>query len=127
MTPRKKFIMALQGKQPLDHVPTCEIEFHLTMELLGKIHPGRRNLSNWDQMSGTERKLQVADAGDLRVLQSIEDGEAPRVAQDDSQATFAPRLEPGDEALDFTKSAETVHNRIRALSPEPGGWCYWRV
>lgn len=67
MTHRGKFITALEGKKPAGHVPTCEIEFHLTMELLGKMHPGRRNLTNWDQMSDAERELQVADAGDVYI------------------------------------------------------------
>ncbi len=64
LTPRQKFITALEGKQAPGHVPTFELVFFLTMELLGKVHPSHRSLSQWDQMSGKEKRRQVADAGD---------------------------------------------------------------
>ena len=42
MTPREKFIMALEGKQPPGRVPHTEVVFYLTMEALGRIHPNHR-------------------------------------------------------------------------------------
>ena len=62
---RERFIMALEGKQPHGQVPTFELVFYLTMELLGKVHPSHRYLSQWDQMSIKEKRAQVADAGDV--------------------------------------------------------------
>jgi len=59
--------VALEGRQPPGHVPTFELVFFLTMELLGKVHPGHRNLSQWDQMSASEKRLQIADAGDVYI------------------------------------------------------------
>ncbi len=67
LTPRDKFIMALEGKQPPGLVPTFELVFYLTMELLGKVHPSHRYFSQWDQMSDRERRLQIADAGDTYI------------------------------------------------------------
>ena len=67
LTPRDKFIMALEGKQPPGLVPTFELVFYLTMELLRKVHPTHRVLSQWDQMSAAEKRLQVADAGDVYI------------------------------------------------------------
>ena len=67
LTPRTKFIMALEGRQPPGHVPTFELVFYLTMELLGKVHPSHRVFTQWDQMSSEERRLQVEDAGTVYV------------------------------------------------------------
>ena len=67
LTPRDRFIMALEGKQPPGLVPTFELVFFLTMELLGKVHPRHRLLDQWDQMSAAEKQRQIADAGDVYI------------------------------------------------------------
>ncbi len=59
--------MALDGKQPPGLVPTFELVFYLTMELLGKVHPTHRSFGQWDQMSAAEKRRQVADAGDVYI------------------------------------------------------------
>lgn len=60
----------------------------------------------------------------LRSVQLVEQGSAPRIPQDDSQATFAPLLRTEDSFIDWSQSALRIHNRIRALSPEPGVFAY---
>jgi uroporphyrinogen decarboxylase len=67
LTPRERFIMALEGEQPPGLVPTFELVFFLTMELLGKVHPEHRSLHQWGQMSNEERRLQIADAGNVYI------------------------------------------------------------
>jgi uroporphyrinogen decarboxylase len=67
MTPREKFIMALQGKQPPGRVPHFELVFFLTMEALGRVHPRQRNYKQWQQMSQRERDLHRRDIADLYV------------------------------------------------------------
>ncbi len=42
------------------------------------------------------------------------------VAQDDSLATYTPKLTRADAALDFTLDAATLDRRVRALNPWPG-------
>jgi methionyl-tRNA formyltransferase len=44
---------------------------------------------------------------------------APR-SQADEEATPAPKIFPKDCIIDFSKSAQEVHNKIRGLSPHPG-------
>ena len=61
MTPREKFVMALEGKQPPGRVPHFELVFYLTMEALGKVHPSHRSFGQWGQMSERERRLQRRD------------------------------------------------------------------
>jgi len=60
-TPREKFIMALEGRQPPGRVPHFELRFYLTMEAFGKVHPEHRNYRQWDQMSQHERRLHRED------------------------------------------------------------------
>ena len=67
MTPREKFLMALQGRQPPGRVPHFELVFFLTMEAFGRIHPSQRHYGQWDQMSGAERELHRRDMADLYV------------------------------------------------------------
>ena len=43
MTEKERFIKALK-REPLEgHVPTFELVFYLTMEVLGKVHPLHRD------------------------------------------------------------------------------------
>jgi len=67
MTPREKFIMALEGKQPPGRVPHFELVFFLTMEAFGRVHPTHRQFGQWGQMSEEERRLQRRDIADLYV------------------------------------------------------------
>ena len=67
MTPREKFIMALEGKQPPGRVPHFELVFFLTMEALGRVCPMQRQFVQWDQMSDVERELHRRDIADVLV------------------------------------------------------------
>jgi methionyl-tRNA formyltransferase len=49
-------------------------------------------------------------------------GVVPRLAQDESKATRAPRLGPEDECLVWQHPAVELERRIRALSPKPGAY-----
>ena len=62
MTERQRFITALEGGQSPGLVPTFELVFYLTMELVGKVHPTHRIYGQWDQMSPREKHLQILDA-----------------------------------------------------------------
>ena len=67
MTPRGKFIIALEGGQPPGRVPHFELVFYLTMEAFGRVHPSQRHYAQWQQMSQTERELHRRDIADLYV------------------------------------------------------------
>lgn len=58
-------------------------------------------------------------------LDLIEQGQAPRIAQDASQATYARKLKKEDGVLDWSESAKALFNRIRGLSPWPGAFTYF--
>jgi len=67
MTERERFITALEGRWSPGLVPTFELVFYLTMELIGRVHPSHRAYSQWDQMSPREQRRQTADAAETYV------------------------------------------------------------
>jgi methionyl-tRNA formyltransferase len=57
----------------------------------------------------------------VEVLAGLEDGSAVAEPQDESEATYAPRLSRSDGEIDWTSmSAAEVDRRVRALQPWPG-------
>jgi methionyl-tRNA formyltransferase len=59
----------------------------------------------------------------LRQIDALTTGTAPRRAQDESQATYFGGRNPGDGLIDWTQSAETIYNLIRAVTqPYPGAF-----
>jgi methionyl-tRNA formyltransferase len=57
-------------------------------------------------------------------LTRIKEGTLCPVKQDEALATYAAKIEKADCLIDFTEDAQTVHNRIRALSPMPLTFTY---
>ena len=60
----------------------------------------------------------------LATLKELRAGTLTRIKQDDSLATYAAKIEKADCLIDFTKSANEVHNQIRGLSPIPLSFTY---
>ncbi len=67
MTPRERFIAALERQPLAGRVPHFELAFFLTMEAFGKIHPGHRHYPQWDQMEKKERQLHREDIADIYI------------------------------------------------------------
>ncbi len=67
MTPRERFIAALERRPFVGRVPHFELQFFLTMEAFGRIHPSHRRYRQWDQMSEKERDMHRKDVADLLV------------------------------------------------------------
>lgn len=67
MTPRQRFIAALERRPLTGRVPHFELVFFLTMEAFGKVHPSHRRYDQWDQMSDTERQLHRKDMADIYI------------------------------------------------------------
>lgn len=67
MTPRERFIAALERRPLQGRVPHFELVFFLTMETLGKMHPCHRDYGQWDQMEAQERQLHLRDLAGLYV------------------------------------------------------------
>ncbi len=57
-----------------------------------------------------------------RALAALERGSLDFTPQPEAGVTYAAKIDKAEARIDFTQSAETVHNRIRGLSPFPGAW-----
>ena len=67
LTPRERFIAALE-RWPLEgRPPHFELVFYLTMEAFGKVHPLNRGYGQWDQMEEKERQLHREDIAQLYI------------------------------------------------------------
>lgn len=58
----------------------------------------------------------------FKVIKDFERGNVERTSQDDSQVTFAGKIELENCEIDFNRSASELHNLIRAVTPHPGAW-----
>jgi len=58
----------------------------------------------------------------LETVRLVEEGNAPRIPQDASMATPAPKVLKGDCHIRWNQPARSVRNLIRALSPAPGAY-----
>lgn len=68
LTPRERFIAALERRPITGRVPHFELVFFLTMEAFGKVHPSHRNYAQWDQMSESERRLHRREMADIYIM-----------------------------------------------------------
>ncbi len=57
----------------------------------------------------------------LDVIDDLESGRAASVAQS-GESTLAPKLTLDDARIDWSAPAETVYNRVRGVTPEPGAF-----
>ncbi|MGV3720486.1 MAG: methionyl-tRNA formyltransferase [Actinomycetota bacterium] len=58
----------------------------------------------------------------VETLAALETGAVMRVAQDSSKATYAPMLSRIDGAIDWSRSAVEIRNRIHGCNPSPGAF-----
>jgi len=56
----------------------------------------------------------------LESVRLIREGRAPRLPQDESQATYDPLCRDEHAAIDWTLPVQQVHDRIRGCDPSPG-------
>ena len=68
------------------------------------------------------RLSEVSAEALIETLELIEFGDITEEPQDDSRATFAPRIHRDDARIDFQKSARDVANLIRGMDAVPGAW-----
>jgi methionyl-tRNA formyltransferase len=59
-----------------------------------------------------------------KTVRDIEAGNAPRVPQNGSEATVAPKLKPEWREIRWDESSRRIHNIVRAFAPSPGAETY---
>ncbi len=62
----------------------------------------------------------------VKTLIDIEQGTAPRIPQNNEEATFAPLIKNEDARIDWTKKAVDIHNQVRGLNPVPGAFTLYQ-
>jgi methionyl-tRNA formyltransferase len=69
-----------------------------------------------------DRLAQIAPEALLESLRLVAAGNAPRIAQDNARATYAPKLKREHGLIDWSESAEAIERKIRAYNPWPGAF-----
>jgi methionyl-tRNA formyltransferase len=69
-----------------------------------------------------DRLAQIAPEALLESLRLLAAGNAPRIAQDNARATYAPKLKREHGLIDWSESAEAIERKIRAYNPWPGAF-----
>ena len=69
-----------------------------------------------------DRMMQLGAGTVLKTVQAIETGTVPQQAQDDSQASHAPKIFHETCQINFDQNTAQVHNFVRGLSPFPAAW-----
>ena len=73
-----------------------------------------------------DRLAQIAPAALNEALAQLQNGNAPRIPQDSSVATYAPKLEREDGRIDWSEAAALIERKIRAFDPWPGAFTVLR-
>lgn len=67
----------------------------------------------------------LADLGARLLIETLPGyvaGDVEPVEQDDSMATYAPRISNEETQIDWSRTADVIRNHVRGLAPEPGAW-----
>lgn len=59
----------------------------------------------------------------LQTIRAFEKNTPPRIPQNESEVTFAPKIELEDCQIKWHEAASDIHNLIRGVTPHPGAWC----
>jgi methionyl-tRNA formyltransferase len=61
----------------------------------------------------------------LDTLSLLKTGKAPRISQKQEEATFAGKIHPQEGQIDWSQSAQAIHNLARGLLPKPGAYFFY--
>jgi len=62
----------------------------------------------------------------VEAVELIKKGEAPRIPQDESKATYEPPCDDKVAYIDFEKSIKDIYNLIRGCDPQPGAYATFK-
>ena len=117
MTPRERFIAALDRRPLTGRVPHFELVFFLTMEAFGKVHPWHRNYEQWNQMTETERELHLEDMADVYIMTARRYEHSAIFIQ----PMYPPHIDPDIPTIDFEAHLEEDMRLIDVIRNKTGG------
>ncbi|CDZ65474.1 Methionyl-tRNA formyltransferase [Neorhizobium galegae bv. orientalis] len=106
---KKTGMMVMQMEKGLDTGPvalTREVEIGEDMTA-GELH---------------DKLMLVGARAMVEAMEKLEANDLPLTAQSPEGVLYAAKIDKGETRIDFSKSADDVHNHIRGLSPFPGAW-----
>lgn len=62
----------------------------------------------------------------IEALDLKERGKLPKSKQDETQTSYAPKIEKGELRIDYNQSANKLFNKVRALAPKPGAYSVFK-
>lgn len=62
----------------------------------------------------------------LEVLKKLENKDLEFIIQDNIKATYAFKISPRESWIVWNQSVQKIEQRLRALTPWPGNWCFYR-
>src|SRR6266513_2579488 len=69
-----------------------------------------------------DRLANIAPDALLDSLKLLGEGNAPRIPQDNTRLTYAPKLKREDGKIDWSEPADAIERKIRAFNPWPGAF-----
>ena len=124
---------ALRGAAPIQRALDLGLEKTgvTLMEMVDKMDAGRmfdkEEILLGEDENYTSLSLKIASASialTKRSLLDVLNGVNPGEEQDESLVTFADKILPEDEKLDFGFTRAQFVNRVKAISLTPGAYCY---
>ena len=93
----------------------------------GPVIASRRTPIESDDTAGRVHDRLADLAAELApfALAGLADGSLKPQVQSEDGVTYAHKLGPDDQKVDWTRPAREVDCQIRGLSPFPGAYCYW--
>lgn len=73
----------------------------------------------------TERLSLLGANALVEALDSVEAGTATFTPQDETQATYAPKIAKADAEIDWNRNSRFLERFVRAMSPRPGAFTYF--
>ncbi len=81
-----------------------------------------------DATAGDLEEIVAGRGADIldRAVSLLASGGAGLRVQDESEATYCPKIDRVTALIDWTQSADHITNRVRGLNPRPGAFCFFR-
>ncbi|MBI4446940.1 MAG: methionyl-tRNA formyltransferase [Acidobacteria bacterium] len=89
----------------------------------------QRHVPIGENMTAGELEVILSEEGAQLLVETIPhyaSGEISPVPQDSHRASYAPRVKKEDAQIDWRRSAQEVHNHVRAYNPWPGAFTSFR-
>ena len=117
---------AIMNGETVSGVTTMFMDAGLdTGDMILKIETPISNSMNTEELHDT---LMGAVANLLiETVKQLEAGTVKRIRQDNTQSNYAPLLKKTTGAIDWSRSAQQIHNLVRGLNSWPGAYCNFHM